>query len=137
MTVIDGTSNTVVATVTDVSNPDSIAVNPATNKVYVANLGPTMAGTSAYVTIIDGSTYADTTINVGSTATTTSLTAIAVNPATNQVYAVGEDIGHFGFVFQIDATTPIPTVPNYQAVGAGPYAIVVNPVTNKVYVSNT
>ncbi len=38
VTVIDGATNTVTATVTVESNPFGVAVNPATNKIYVANI---------------------------------------------------------------------------------------------------
>ena len=37
VSVIDGASNTVVATVAVGSDPDGVAVNPNTNRIYVAN----------------------------------------------------------------------------------------------------
>ena len=39
VSVIDGASNTVVATVAVGSNPYGVAVNPNTNRIYVANYG--------------------------------------------------------------------------------------------------
>ena len=55
--------------------PCAVAVNPVTNKVYVANYG----GDS--VTVIDGATNSTTTVAVG-----TMPSAVAVNPVTNKVY---------------------------------------------------
>src|SRR5689334_6175067 len=57
------------------SLPFSVAVNPVTNKIYVAN------NLSNTVTEIDGQTYVTTPINVGSAPT-----CIAVAPATNKIY---------------------------------------------------
>jgi YVTN family beta-propeller protein len=59
------------------SSPEMVAVNPVTNKIYVANLG------SNTVSVIDGATNNKTTVNVGS-----GPNSIAVNPATNKVYVV-------------------------------------------------
>jgi YVTN family beta-propeller protein len=57
------------------TNPFAIAVNPLTNKLYVANIG------SANVTVIDGATSSTSTVPVG-----TSPRALAVNPNTNKIY---------------------------------------------------
>ena len=62
------------------SQPFAVAVNPATNKIYVVNNGP---GT---VTIIDGATNTTETERVGGTPV-----AIAVNPVTNKAYVAGSD----------------------------------------------
>ncbi|TAF99839.1 MAG: hypothetical protein EAZ43_15085, partial [Betaproteobacteria bacterium] len=117
-TVIDGVTNT-TTTVTAGTNPNAIAVNPVTNKVYVANLN------SNDVTVIDGTTNATTTVTAG-----TLPYAIAVNPVTNKVY-----VANFGSnnVTVIDGATNTTTT---VAAGTSPVAIAVNPVTNKVYVAN-
>ena len=52
-----------------------MAVNPVTNKIYVANYG------SANVTVIDGATNTTTTVAAGTTPC-----AVAVNPVTNKIY---------------------------------------------------
>ena len=39
VSVLDGSTNTVLATVPVGTEPDGIAVNPTTNRVYVANFG--------------------------------------------------------------------------------------------------
>src|SRR5690242_8624064 len=68
-------AQTVVTTVGVGTAPKAAVVNPATNKIYVANSG------SASVTVIDGTTMAGTPVAVG-----TNPTALAANPATNKVY---------------------------------------------------
>ena len=50
VSVIDGASNTVVATVAVGSYPHGVAVNPNTNRIYVAN------SVSNNVSVIDGAT---------------------------------------------------------------------------------
>ena len=52
-----------------------MAVNPVTNKIYVANVG------SNNVTVIDGATNTTTTVAAGSDPI-----AVAVNPVTNKIY---------------------------------------------------
>ena len=65
----------VVGTATVGNNPNAVAVNPVTNKIYVANNGGTT------VTVIDGATNGTTNVNVGSQPI-----AVAVNPVTNMIY---------------------------------------------------
>jgi DNA-binding beta-propeller fold protein YncE len=82
----------VVATVPVGTNPSAIAVNPVTNKIYVANCIPPSGGiggrgTPGTVTVIDGATNTTTTVLAGICPT-----AIAVNPATNKIY-----VANFGF----------------------------------------
>jgi YVTN family beta-propeller protein len=92
-----------------------VAVNPATNKIYVVN------ESSNDVTIIDGATHATARLPVGPRPQ-----YIAVNPNTNRVY-----VSNGGNATQtvIDgatlATTTLPTS------GNGPF--VVNAATNKIY----
>ena len=59
MTVIDGATNTTNTVVAAGSYPYAVAVNPVTNKIYVANQG------SNTVTVIDGASNTTTTVNVG------------------------------------------------------------------------
>src|SRR5439155_1074930 len=68
-------ADTATATVGAGTGPQAVAVNPVTNKVYVANKG------SANVTVIDGATNATTTVGAG-----TNPQAVAVDPVTNEVY---------------------------------------------------
>ncbi|MGB1271293.1 MAG: fructose PTS transporter subunit IIA, partial [Endozoicomonas sp.] len=59
VSVIDGRRNTVAATVATGANPWTAAVNPVTNRVYVANYD------DDNVTVIDGATNAVTTLAAG------------------------------------------------------------------------
>ncbi len=68
-------ADTVTATIPVGTNPDGMAVNPVSNKIYVAN------SRSNTVTVIDGATNATTSVAVGSTCA-----EVAVDPTTNKVY---------------------------------------------------
>ena len=70
MTVIDGTNNS-TATVTAGTSPQAVAVNPVTNKIYVANLS------SNNVTVIDGSSNTTASVTAGSQPY-----AVGLNPVT-------------------------------------------------------
>src|SRR6185295_2712695 len=102
------------------AGPQAIAVNPATNKIYVANDG------SATVTVIDGSNNTTATVVVGSHPI-----AIAVNPVTNKIYVANNGSAN---VTVIDGSTNTTT---NVTVGTNPSAVAINPVTNKIYVANT
>lgn len=121
VTVIDGATNLVLATVT-VGTPGALAVNPATNKIYVADTNTNT------VTVIDGATNlaSSTLITVGSTPI-----AVAVNPVTNMIY-VGNQVSNNVSVIDGSTDTNILTL----AAGNNPQVIGVNPVTNKIYVVN-
>src|SRR6266571_2987260 len=109
---------TVTTTVTAGSNPRSVAVNPVTNKIYVANFF------SANVTVIDGATNATTTVQVG-----TAPVSVAVNPVTKKFYVANAASKN---VTVIDGLTNTPT-PMPVPAGDGPLSVAVNPVTNKIY----
>jgi YVTN family beta-propeller protein len=99
--------------------PFAVAVNPVTNKIYVANFY------GDNVTVIDGATNETQTVAAG-----TNPRAVAVNPVTNKIY-----VANYGSdsVTVIDgATNATQTV----AAGTNPRAVVVNPVTNRIYVAN-
>ncbi len=108
------------ATIKVGSGPEAVAVNPQTNRVYVANSG------ESSVTVIDGANGAVlATVRTGS-----NCNAIAVNPATNKIYTTN-NFGHS--VTVIDGAT---NEPSTFRIGQGPRGIAVNPVTNKVYTAN-
>ncbi|OGF17159.1 MAG: hypothetical protein A2509_10050, partial [Candidatus Edwardsbacteria bacterium RIFOXYD12_FULL_50_11] len=118
VTVIDGVTND-TATVATGSAPFALAVNPATNKIYVANYG------NANVTVIDGATNGTATVWAGANPR-----AVAVNPLTNKAYVANYNDSS---VTVIDgATNDTATV----TVGAKPRAVAVNPLTNRIYVAN-
>jgi YVTN family beta-propeller protein len=121
VSVIDGTSNLVVATVAVGIYPYAVGVNPTTNKVYVANL------TSNTVSVINGtSNLVVATVAVGSTPC-----AVGVNPTTNKVYVANENSNS---VSVIDGTSNL--VVATVTVGNYPCPVGVNPTTNKIYVAN-
>jgi YVTN family beta-propeller protein len=112
-------AQSVTATVAAGTQPQAVAVNPVTNKIYVSNFN----GNS--VTVIDGVTNTPTTIAAGSNPG-----GIAINPVTNKIYVVK---GGSDNVTVIDGATDTTTT---VAAGSTPYWVAVNPVTNKIYVAN-
>jgi YVTN family beta-propeller protein len=102
------------------TNPQQIAVNPVTNRIYVSNLGDNT------VSVIDGSTNTVVdTISVG-----TVPEQIAVNATTNMIYVANVDSGNISV---IDGSTDIvvATMPSAATV-----FVAVNPVTNMIYADN-
>jgi len=123
VTVIEGDTNAIIATVSVGMNPEGLAVNPVTNKIYVTNFN------SDYVTVIDGATNAATNITIPSTPGTGGFgfSIIAVNIVTNKIYISGLD----GVAMVIDGSTNVVTPLNLPGF---PNSIAVNPVTNKIYI---
>jgi YVTN family beta-propeller protein len=128
----------VIATVPVGASPYTEALNPVTNKIYVANAcgtDPHYCSGYGTVTVINGATLATTGVTVGSLPY-----GVAVNSVTNRIYVAnqcGNDVYCYtarGTVTVIDGTNNhvIATVP----VGGDPYAVAVNSVTNKIYVVN-
>lgn len=101
------------------SYPDAVAVNPVTNKIYVANEG------SNNVTVIDGATNSTTVVPTGNDPV-----ALAVNSMTNKIYVV--NAGSNSVTVIDGATNDTTTV----AAGVDPGAIAINQNTNKIYVAN-
>jgi YVTN family beta-propeller protein len=121
LTVIDGASNTVAATVPTGASPYFAAVNATTNMIYVANTS------SNNVTVINGATNTVVaTVSAGATPF-----AVAVNPASNQIY-VANETGNTVTVIDGPTNTVVATV----SVGSTPFALAVNPATNQIYVMN-
>jgi YVTN family beta-propeller protein len=118
-----GYSQNVAATVTAGTNPESVAVNPVTNQVYVGNAA------SSNVTVINGANNTvSATVTVG-----TAPFAMAVNPVTNKIYVANVTSSNVTVIdgnFNTTATTTMLTV------GTTPNAVAVNPTTNQIYVTN-
>ena len=164
VSVINGTSGVVMATIPVGTGPGGIDVNPNTNMVYVANYN------SSNVTVINGMTNAVVTmIPVGVNPQT-----LTVNPNTNMIYVANYTGGSVSVINGATNTVVANiTVPNAQGVdvnastntiyvgsantnslyvingntntvttsftlGAGtfPESVIVNPTTNTVYVGN-
>jgi YVTN family beta-propeller protein len=117
ITAVDGITNQ-TTTIPTAGYVFDGAVNPVTNKVYVAN------GYIGKVTVIDGSTYSVSTIGVGRYPT-----SIAVNPITNKIYVTSSDL--CGGVAVIDGRTE--EVTRIKA-GTELAAIALNAATNEIYV---
>jgi YVTN family beta-propeller protein len=95
-----------------------VAVNPVTNRIYVANFD------SGNVTVIDGAT------NVVTATLAAGGGALAINPVTNKIYLASNS--GIGNVVIIDGATNTST-----AVPAGsPIPLAVDVATNRVYVAN-
>ncbi len=102
------------------TNPQAVAVNPVTNKIYVVNFR------SHNVTVIDGASGTTKTVGVG-----TFPSDIAVNPVTNKIYVTNSYSNNVTIIDGTNDTTKV------VEVGRSPRAIAVNPVTNKIYVVNS
>ena len=87
-------AQTVTATITADENPRAVAINPVTNKIYVANTS------SNNVTVIDGANNATTTLAAGRTPI-----AVAINPVTNKIYVVNQNSDN---ITVIDGATNAP-----------------------------
>jgi YVTN family beta-propeller protein len=136
VTVIDGVSNTVTATVTVGSGPDQAVVNSITNKIYVANsCGNDPTCTYPYsggtVTVIDGVTNNPTTVDVG-----IHPDALDVNSVTNKIYVANQcgDDPNCGSstMTVIDGATLATT--DVAIGGRDANTIAVNSVANKIYI---
>lgn len=119
VTVIDGATNGIVATVAVGAVAEDIVANPVTNRIYVGSFR------SRTVAVIDGS---DNTV-IATVSIPDSPFSIAVNPVTNRVYSRGEQSVSVldGFTNTVIATIPV---------DGGPRGLVVDPATNRVFVSN-
>ena len=121
VTIIDGSTDTVIVTIAVGSHPRQAAANPITNKIYVTNFN------SDTVSVISGSTNAViATINVGM-----SPYGVGVNTATNKIYVTNFSDGT---VTVIDGSNDMVTG-SPITIGGGPYGVGVNSVTNTIYVA--
>jgi len=129
VTVIDGaTQATTLVTVMYGASPlpTAMAVNPVTNKIYVVDTYPfDSLGHTDYLTVIDGATNASTNVALGPGPGTL---AVAVNTVTNTIY-VSNDSGT-GLIVIAGATNGVSTL---SIAGSQANALVVNPLTNKIY----
>ena len=112
---------TMTATIKVGLYPQGIAVNPSTNRIYVANFGE---GT---VSVIDGaSNTVLATIKVGKNPD-----GIAVNPSTNRIYVANQDSNTVSVIDGASNTV-------FATIKAGniPEDIAVNPSANLIYIDN-
>src|SRR2546425_359551 len=113
----------VTVTIAVGSNPNGVAVNPLTNRIYVANSDDNT------VSVIDGATNAVVDrVHVG-----TNPSGVAVNPATNRISVTLYGFAGGNTVQVIDGATD--AIVDSVIVNAPPWLIDVNPVTNRAYVA--
>jgi YVTN family beta-propeller protein len=124
VTVIDATTNLVIAAIPVGKAPSAVAINSQTNKIYVADRD------SADVAVIDGTSNLATFIPVPSTSAPDS---IAIEPGTGNVY-VGT--GAAGVLAMINAASQQVTSPDPSAL-FGPIAITASPLSGRVYVADS
>jgi YVTN family beta-propeller protein len=120
VSVINGGTNAVTATVPAGSNPYAVAVNPVTNQIYAANYN------SKNVTVING---ASNTV-AATVAAGTNPQAVAVNPVTNEIYVANGGSANVTVINGANNGT------STAGAGSDPTALAVNPVTNMIYVAN-
>jgi YVTN family beta-propeller protein len=139
VSVVDGSTDTLAKTVTVGTAPVGIAVDPVSDKIYVANwCGNATACLSSpdTVSVIDGSSDTVTaTIPVGFQPK-----FVAVDSATDRIYAVnlcGADATcqSAASVSVIDGATN--TVTATVPVGWSPSSLAVDTLTDKIYVANS
>jgi YVTN family beta-propeller protein len=116
---LQGAAPPSVKNITVGSMPRTVAVNPVTNMIYVANYD------SDTVTAINGANHTTATITVAS-----GPQAVAVNPATNMIYVANYADGTVTTINGANHATATITA------GVGPIAVAVNQVTNAIYVAN-
>jgi YVTN family beta-propeller protein len=125
VSVIDGATNTVAATLTVSTGggPDAVAIDPATDKIFVT--------TSGYIAEIDGTNdqvtpdwFTVTGSGIGD--------SMAVDPANGNLYLL--NFWTDDEVLIIDTATA--TQIGYFEGGAGADALAVDPVSNLLYVAN-
>jgi YVTN family beta-propeller protein len=127
ISVIDGTTNSVIAAIVDpnIISPGAVAVNPTTSTIYVAQGSNSLA-------VIDGVTNSVTaTVAVG-----TSAAAVAVDAQTNFIYVANAgnyDFSQQGNVTVVNGATKATTTLKDSNMPY-PFGIAVNPATNKIYV---
>jgi YVTN family beta-propeller protein len=141
VTVIDGvTGSTTNVSDPNANTPNSVAVNTATNKVYVANTGSLVYGTgtnSGNVTVIDGATNSTTTVTdanafaPGGGADSRGF-GVAVNSVTDKIYVVNQRSNNVTLIDGATNSTATITDPN----AFSPLAVTVDSVTNRIYVAN-
>src|SRR3989442_3329779 len=159
LSVIDGFTNKIIASIPLGAVPHQVIVNQSTNQTYVAGTGVRVVddatNTLSYVIgapapfvlaynpvtnrIYTANTTAVTAIDastrsiIGSVAVGFVLTGIGVNPATNLVYVGSQNTNNVyvinGSTMAVAATIPVTFSP-------GTFGVDVNPKTNRIYVTN-
>lgn len=127
VTVLDGSSNQILATIPVGSRPQGIAVDEATDRVYVPNLGD---GT---ISVINSATNQ---VVATFSSPQSKLIDVAVDPALRRLYVVIHPtlIGDFSGVEVLDADTG--RFLSQLSLGSSADSVIVNPSTHQVFVSD-
>ncbi|WP_239287978.1 YncE family protein [Candidatus Nitrotoga sp. 1052] len=122
VSVIDGATDNVSTVATTGHYISDVAINPATNKIYVSKYADGLST----VIVIDGAT------NITSTELAVPYfpLALAVNPVTNKIYVLHPFTNAFTVIDGATNTT------NTFVTGSNPRTIALNVKTNKIYVAN-
>lgn len=129
ISVIDGTKNELISPALSVgTQPNSIAINEVTNRLYVANSGSNTVTVIEYYISNDGKLRNMTLANIKVQKYPYDL---AINPVTNKIYVSNY---YSDTVSIIDGATN--AVNNTLKVGNRPTGVAINPVANKIYISN-
>ncbi|HEX7104364.1 MAG TPA: cell wall-binding repeat-containing protein [Acidothermaceae bacterium] len=107
------------------AHPSAVAVNPATDTIYVTQDGGS-------VSVIDGATNAVTPVAVG-----LAPSAIAADPGTDMVYVVNGGGDSVSVIDGHPNTVTTNTVITTVTVGANPDAVAIDPSTGMLYVVNS
>ena len=127
VTFFNGTTQNWYTIATNSFQPNAMAINPVTNRIYVAHYA------TGDVRVISGvyNPLADfpATVSVG---VYSHPIAIAANPVTNKVFVISDNApGPIGVINGADNSAVFPAVSAGHA--QQPKALAVNPVTNKAY----
>ena len=139
VTIINGATNQVIKTLTVGPHPVGADANPVTNRIYIANYGNRLGNT---VSVIDGNT--DQVVDTITVQYAPILAA--VDSVTNKIYVVNrcatdpndcvnDGSGINGSLSVIDGTND--TVTNTLGLEQLPSVILLNQVTDKIYVGNS
>ena len=123
LSVMPAQGQTVIATVPVGGTPARLAVNPATNKIYVPNYR------SNNVTVIDGATNSTITVTDPNASAPF---ALAINQVTNKIYVPNSGSNNVTVIDGATNSATTITDPNARV----PVDVAVNQVTNKIYVVN-
>ena len=136
VSVIDGSTKSIIANINVGNRPFAIAVDEVLNKVYVGNtsvLNDVSANyqTWAGVTVIDGATNTATPANLNGIATNAlAVAGLAVNPTTGRVYLRITSGSTATMGYYDPSTNTAAALPS----SLGPVAVVkVNPLLNRIY----
>ena len=125
ISVINGTTNRIIANVTVDNDPYGVSVNPLTNMIYVAN-GYDRGNT---VSVINGTTNVVTSVTVNPNPT-----AVSVNPLTNMIYVANRDSNTVSVINGTTSRLVTDLTVGYAHTSHG--SLSVNPLTNMIYVAN-